>query len=123
MAIVPRGLVHQGELSEAIEKARLDLATEVPEVVRVRYSLDRDWTGDPSIFFRVLLRDEASKTPRLGRVARRVIDRVSEKVRPEAFGLNSYFNFRSESEQAKLNEADWAQEWRWPTICSSKRCT
>jgi hypothetical protein len=31
-----------------------------PDVVRVRYSLRDDWQGRPSVFFRVVLSDDAA---------------------------------------------------------------
>ncbi len=39
------------------------------EVVRVRYSYADDHTGEPSIFFRVVLTDAAAKAASLGKVA------------------------------------------------------
>jgi hypothetical protein len=37
------------------------------EVVRIRYSVGHDWSGDPAIFFRVLLSDTASRRRGSGR--------------------------------------------------------
>lgn len=105
MAIVPSGFVHQGEVEKAVQRAQGAL---IPDVVRIRYSIGSDWTGDPSIFFRVLLSDAASQPSRLQEVAQRVASRLIDEVRSEEFGFHAYFNFRSESDQVKLNDPAWA---------------
>jgi hypothetical protein len=103
--MVPSGFVHQGKVDEAVRRAEASL---IPDVVLIRYSIGSDWTGDPSIFFRVLLSDEASRPNRLQEVAQRVADRLINEVRSDEFGFHAYFNFRSKSEQQKLNEPAWA---------------
>ncbi len=77
-------------------------------MVLIRYSLESDWTGDPSIFFRVLLSDEAAKPTRLHGVAQRVAMNLEREVDVESFGLHAYLNFRSKSEQDNLKEPAWA---------------
>jgi hypothetical protein len=75
----------------------------------VRYTLGEDWTGDDAIFFRILLSDRASKTDRLLRVTQRVSDQIVRALEPvEQWGLLPYFDYRSQSEQADLQEAAWA---------------
>lgn len=76
--------------------------------MRIRYDLGEDWSGDGAVFFRVLLKDSASKRPHLREVARRVSAKVLSEVQPQELGLQAYFNFRSESEQASLKEEAWA---------------
>lgn len=78
-----------------------------PDVVHIRYDIDRDWSGDWAIFFRVLLSDDASKN-RLSEVATQVVWHLSERLDSPSMGLFPYHNFRSESEQAALREAAWA---------------
>jgi hypothetical protein len=77
-----------------------------PDVVHIRYDIDRDWSGDWAIFFRVLLSDEASKN-RLSDVVSKVVWRLSECLDFPSMGLFPYYNFRSESEQAVLREESW----------------
>jgi hypothetical protein len=77
------------------------------DVVRIRFTIDEDWSGDPAIHFRILLSDDAGRPERLIPVTKAVEARLDE-----AFGLWEsdripYFNFRGESEQAKLKEAAW----------------
>lgn len=80
-----------------------------PDVVRIRYSLKEDWTGDPSIFFRVVLSDEASHPDRLSESTGRVQTEVLRQVNPLDIGLLYYFNYRSLSEtrQRQFQDPDW----------------
>ncbi len=105
MAIVHSGLINQGQIASRVESAAKSLA---PHVVRVRYHLGEDWSGTPSIFFRVVLYDSASQEPDLHAVTEHISGSLLKKVKADEFGLQAYFNFRSLSEQAELKEADWA---------------
>ncbi len=97
--------VHQDRIAQGVAKASDALA---PDVVRIRYELGEDWSGDSAVFFRVLLTDSASKRSHLREVARRVSAEIFRDVQPSQLGLQAYFNFRSESEQAMLKEEAWA---------------
>lgn len=104
VARVPSGFVHQTRIARGVDKAEEQLES---DVVRIRYDLGEDWRGEGAVFFRVVLKDSVSKT-HLREVARRVSDTVFREVRPNELGLEAYFNFRSESEQAALKEEAWA---------------
>ena len=95
----------EAQIEAGVQRAAQALA---PDVVSIRYSLGEDWTGDPSVFFRIVLSDEASRVEHLGERAECIESKIRNDVRPEELGLNYYFNFRSESEQAELQEAAWA---------------
>jgi len=102
---VANRLVNQRQIASAVQKAAALLA---PDVVRIRYTLRDDATGVASIFFRVLLSDQASKEADLYETTERISDKILEIVKPlERFGLEYYFNYRSVSEQAKLKDAVW----------------
>ena len=102
---VASGFVHQGQLDAEVLKAIRKLGK---EVVRVKYNLDTDSTGDPSIFFRIVLTDAACREDRLMASADRVEKILSDKVRPrENWGLLPYFSYRSKSEQDKLSDPKW----------------
>lgn len=105
VAYVPRGFVNQREIEAGVQRAAQALA---PAVVRIRYDFGSDWTGDPSIFFKIVLADEAAKKPRLSDTAQRISLILMREVKAEEQGLHAYFNFRSLSEQAQLNEPAWA---------------
>jgi len=105
MPIVPSVFIRQGEVREALKRAEDALK---PDVIRIRANLGSDWTDEPAIFFRVLLSDTASQPNNLQMVAQRAATRIIDEVKADDSGFHAYFNFRSESEQAKLNDPDWA---------------
>ena len=107
MRTVPVGLVQQDQLEKAIEDAIRKLPKK--DVVRVRYSMGEDWTGDPSIYFRIVLTDAASREKRLAEVVDRISTTIFEELRPlENWGLLPYFSFRSKSEQDQRTDPEWA---------------
>jgi hypothetical protein len=98
-------LVHYGQLDAVIKSAVAKLG---PEVVHVAYQRREDSTGDPSIFFRIVLTDDAAREEILTDITDRIETTLFDEVRPgEDWGLNSYFNFRSESEQKNHADLDW----------------
>jgi len=102
---VSRAWVNQGQITAALRRAERILA---PDVVRIRYNFANDWTGDPSIFFKIVLSDDASQKAKRSETAQRVAITILNEVKAEDLGLHSYYNFRSLSEQEKLNEPAWA---------------
>ena len=105
MAIVPSGFVHQQQIADSVRRAEERLA---PDVIRIRYTLGADWSGAESIFFRVVLSDRVTSAPKLAETTQRVSTVIDDAVKPAELGLEAYFNFRSESEQAALQDAGWA---------------
>ena len=101
MPYVPIGFVNQQDIDAAVRRATKALA---PTVVRIRYDFGPDWTGDPSIFFRIVLADEAAKRPKLSDLAQTVELILLKEVKAEEQGLHAYFNYRSLSEQDNLKE-------------------
>ena len=78
-----------------------------PDIVYIRYDIEKDWSGDWAIFLRVLLSDDASKN-RLREVTTHVERRLAERLDFQTMGVFAYYNFRSESEQAMMREPAWA---------------
>ena len=80
-----------------------------PGVVRWRHTFETDWSGDPAINFWGILSDEASKRENLLRSIGEFKNVVSQHVDLfNDWGLIPYFHFRSESEQAVLQDEDYA---------------
>lgn len=114
MAILPIQRVDQQEIEAALDRALADLA---PDVVRIRYSLEDDWSGDPAIYFRVVLADDAvpDSKDRKNRqdweafarpvyeLTKRIRARVLDEIQPDELDLHAYFNFRTVGEQEKLS--------------------
>ncbi len=101
--LMPVAVTQQETIEEEVRALEEELK---PDVVRIRYDIGQDWTGDWSIFFRILLSDRASGR-RLGRVARSVRDVIKQRIRPKELGLIAYCSFRSESEQSELKDPAW----------------
>jgi len=90
---------------EQVDRVARDLA---PDVVRIRVMEREDWAGDMALYFRVTLSDDASHTDRLGEVAQLVRAKLTEELRLDDMDHHPYVRFRSESEQAKLQDPLWA---------------
>jgi hypothetical protein len=103
MAILPRGIVRPIDMMQSLVAFGSELP---PEVVNWRYTFEDDWSGDPAIFFWITLSDEAAQPDRLPEVTQRVNAAIYERLNPLGeWGLIPYVNFRSQSEQAKLQES------------------
>lgn len=103
---VAKAFAQQAQLDRAINDLKAALG---PDVVSLRYTLGQDWSGEPAVFFRVVLSDRASRRDQLRRATTRVTDAIVQQLQPlEEWGVLPYFSFRSQSEQAVLKEEAWA---------------
>jgi len=103
--ILPKGFGYQSQIASAVKKAEKALA---PDVVRIRHNLGEDWSGDPAIFFRIVLLNRASREAQLWKTTERVTNTILKEVKPDELDLLAYFDFRNVSEQAELKEESWA---------------
>jgi hypothetical protein len=95
--VVPTGFVDQAQLASVVEKAASTLG---PEVVRLKHSIGSDTSGDPAIYFRIILADWAVDEETLADVTGKIADTLFDEIRPyENWGLVPYFSFRSKSEE------------------------
>src|SRR5437763_640987 len=101
---VPSAVTMQSEIQAAVDEVERSLA---PDVVRIRYEIGEDWSGQWAIFFRVVLTDDAARRS-LREVATRVVRGLARQLDFPAMGVFAYHNFRSVSEQATLQEPAWA---------------
>ncbi len=74
------------------------------------YSFAEDVQGNISLFFRVVISDEAAAPMRLRDTTRQIVATVLNKIKAEELGIQTYFNFRSHSEQASLREPFWKHQ-------------
>jgi hypothetical protein len=102
--IVPRGLVDQSKIKPGVKKAERILA---PDVIRIMYAFADDWQGDSSLFFRIIISDAVSSPNKLRETTQRIIARVRKEIKAEELGVQTYFHFRSQAEQALLREPSW----------------
>ena len=90
------------------EQVNQVVAELAPDVVRIRMDIATDWAGEPAIYFRGILSDEAGRRERF----REVIDRAEAVIR-DRLGLDfieshfPYFSWRMQSEQVALRESSW----------------
>jgi len=98
--IIPKGLAQHRQFAAAVAQVTEQLR---PNVVRIEHAFGNDSTGEPSVFFMVILSDAASRRDQLLTTANEVSTAVMQQVEPlEEWGVLPYFSFRSQSEQAKL---------------------
>ncbi|BDC48319.1 hypothetical protein F183_A06350 [Bryobacterales bacterium F-183] len=100
----PVALSRKAEIEAAIRHIQEMVG---PDIVRIRYEIDRDWSGDWGIFFRVILKDDAARD-RLQIIVETVMREFNRQLDFEALQVFPYQTFRSESEQAELREPAWA---------------
>jgi hypothetical protein len=73
-------------------------------VVSIIPTLGNDWTGEPAVFFMVYLADDATPREQLLKISNQVEEAIEQQIQPlERWGVFPYFNFRSQSEHAKLH--------------------
>ncbi len=102
--VVSTGFVDQAQLASAVAKAANHFG---PEVVRLKHSIGADTSGDPAIFFRIVLADWAVDEETLADVTGKIATTLFDEIRPyENWGLVPYFSFRSESEEN--TDREWA---------------
>ena len=107
VAMVQRALVDQKKIRAGAQKAERALA---PDVIRILFSFDENWVGEVSLYFRIVISDDAAKPARLRESTQRIIARVSREIKADDLGLETYFNFRSRSEQEELKDPLWERE-------------
>jgi hypothetical protein len=93
-------LVHQDQFQAGVRRVKESLA---PQVLDIIATLGQDWSGEPAVFFMVILAESAARRDQLLQVTNRVSQTLVDRVEPlEEWGVLPYFNFRSESEHAKM---------------------
>jgi hypothetical protein len=108
--LMPSVVLKESDIDKAVREAVREAVRKfTPDVQWIRYDVSLDWTGDRSIFFRVMLSDDASREARLAKVARRVESFLSEEMKLDELGLLLYYSYRNRSEHAALREPAWSK--------------
>jgi hypothetical protein len=95
-----------------VEKPKVNAVIDIvlrqlaPDVVRIRYDVGRDWSGDDAIFYRLLISDDAARM-RLRETTQKAMGMLESFLNLETMGLRVYHNARSVSEQEALREKSW----------------
>jgi hypothetical protein len=103
--IIPAMLANTAVLRDQIQQTFQML---MPDVVRINFDIGYDAMGFPSIFFNIVLTDEASRPTRLRHVVQRIALILMDHLKTDDNGVHAYFNFRSQSEAARINDPAWA---------------
>jgi hypothetical protein len=104
MIFTAAGLVNEAEIESAVRKIEQEFS---PDVVRIGYTFADDSTGAPAIFFRILVRDEAAPIAHLKQLAQRISLALMNEARTDENDLRAVFNYRTVSEQQKLQDPAW----------------
>lgn len=95
---LPRAFTHRQQFFAAIEQAVEALQ---PSVISVIPTLGDDWNGESAVFFQVVLADGIPRAELLS-LTRQISQSVVRQVQPlEERGVLPYFDFRTQSEQAR----------------------
>ena len=104
--VIARAFTQQAQLDEAVGDLKPALGG---DVVTLRYTLGQDWSGEPAIFFRIVLSERASRRDQLRGATNLIENAIMGHLQPlEVWGVLPYFSFRSMAEQAALQEEAWA---------------
>ncbi len=101
---IAKAFANQAQFFAAIAQVALP-----PQVVNVAPVLGTDWNGESAVFLQVILADNAIPRPQLLSFTKQVSQAIVQQVRPlEEWGVLPYFNFLTQSEQARIKEPSWA---------------
>jgi hypothetical protein len=87
-----------------------NVAKKFPEVVRIRHSFSHDWDGDPAIYFRIVVTDEARRTIPLGELTGKIEGALIKDLAlftSEYSVYIPYFEFRTKAEQDRSKDPQW----------------
>ena len=102
--IIAKAFAQQGQFFAAIAQVALP-----PQVVSVTPVLGTDWNGESAVFLQVILADNAVPRSQLLAFTKQVSQAIIQQVRPlEEWGVLPYFNFLTQTEQARIKQPAWA---------------
>ena len=98
---IARAFAQQAQFFNAVARAVNQLG---PQILSVTPTLGTDWSGEPAVFFLVVLADAVSRGDELLNATNQASTELVEQLQPlEEWGVIPYFNYRSQSEQAKVD--------------------
>jgi hypothetical protein len=101
---IARAFVEQAQFRSAIARVQLP-----PQVVSVTPVLGKDWGGEPSVFFKVIIADDAVPRSELLALTKSISHAIVHRIRPlEEWGVLPYFDFLTQSDAARIPEPSWA---------------
>ncbi len=103
--IIPAIFSNTPQLQADVRRAAQSLGA---DVVRINFEIGLDVMGVDSIFFKIVLTDEASSPARLRFVTQHVAFALMNQLKTDENGVHAHFNFRSQSEVASIKDPAWA---------------
>lgn len=100
MSTVAAGLVVQDEIRERVKQLQVLFANE-PEIARIVHHFAEDWSGDYSLFIKVVLKRNTPTAATITRLSEEIATELLRVVRSEELGLHSYLNFVSNQENGR----------------------
>ena len=104
MTLTKLTAANQDAMNSAVLQVAQDFSSQIEHI---RTSFGEDSTDAPAMFFRILVRDEFAPVDLLLPLAQRLTITLMNQVGTDEYGLRAYFDFRSVSEQRKLQDLDW----------------
>jgi hypothetical protein len=98
--VLTRAFLQQAQFAAAVAEVERQL---YPDALRIRFTVDEDWTGDPAVHFRILLPDEVCESGKILPATRKIREKIEKDIDPmEEWGVMPYYRYRGASEQAKF---------------------
>jgi hypothetical protein len=102
---IAKAFAQQAQFFAAVAQAASTLPA---PIVSVTPSLGTDWNGESAVFFQIVLADGMSRGQLLN-LTKEISQAIVQQVQPlEEWGVLPYFNFRTQTEQARIKEPTWA---------------
>jgi hypothetical protein len=101
----PMAVTTHPQVDAAVAAVLKELA---PDVLKIRYQIAQDWTGDWAVFFKVMLSDRGANKRNRHRVTSRVIWLMSANLNLPELGMFPHFDFLSPTEHGKFSDSNWA---------------
>ncbi len=97
-----RAFLHEPEFASAVAEMEQKLK---PDLIRLRYRLDEDWTGAPAVFFTAILPAEAFEWNNLGAAMEQISKPITFELEPlEKWGVYPFFRYLSEADVEQLHD-------------------
>lgn len=114
MLVRPLINITEQEFADAV--ATIEAEFKPRGVVRIRFNLGEDWDGDPAMYFRVVVTDEAATVRErigefefvgIGNLGQEILQAIDDRIAPYEYGMFAHLNVRTESEQAQSGDPEW----------------
>ena len=100
-------LINPNQLAPKVETAIRKLKRS-KDIVSIAFSFDNDWSGDPAVYFRIVLSDQAAREENLMKVSQRIENKLIEELGfYTSWPILPYFSYRSASEYREVHDHGW----------------